>query len=137
MISLSLKTVWTAVSRIDRVLEQIRKDKIRALQRTAFAIRKTAQQSIRTGRRGRASAPGTPPHTRRGQLRRSILYAVDKDRMEAVIGPASNLFSDVGGAHEYGGIFRGQRYPARPFMGPALEPNINKFTDALAGSMRS
>jgi hypothetical protein len=57
-------------------------------------------------------------------LRRSIRYAVIKRgasrRSSVVIGPVPEVISLVGAAHEYGGMFRGRKYPERPYMRPAL-----------------
>lgn len=112
--------------RLDLHLRKINDAAARArskvLGRQAGAVRLTARRSIR--RRKKPSPRGRPPHTQTGNLRRSILYAV-LDEYSAVIGPAGlgSKSSSVGPsatAHEFGGEFRGDHYPQRPFMGPAL-----------------
>jgi len=69
----------------------------------AAGLRLAAQRLIRT--RQTASPPGSPPSTRAGALRRSILYAMEGE-FAAVIGPSVNLISDVARAHEHGGMQR-------------------------------
>lgn len=92
---------------------------IKALGHAAAAIRLTARRSIK--RSPTYSDPGKPPHTRRGLLREAVLYAVERDAVRAVIGPTYEKVGTSASAHEFGGRYRGDRYPARPFMGPALE----------------
>ena len=80
----------------------------RAMRRAAFknlghagaSLRIAAQRLIRT--RQTYSEPGSPPNTRKGALRRSILYGVEGDHT-VVIGPAAHLISDVARVHEHGG----------------------------------
>jgi hypothetical protein len=92
-------------------IEDRTSDVRRAMRRATFknlghagaSLRLAARRLIRT--RQNSSDPGTPPHTRKGALRNSILYAVEGDHT-AVIGPASHLISDVAAAHEHGGTQR-------------------------------
>lgn len=91
---------------------------IKSLSHAAAALRLVARRSIK--RSQNPSQPNTPPHTRRGQLKRAILYAVDKRKQHAVIGPDVSKVGQSAMAHEYGGKYRKQRFPRRPFMGPAL-----------------
>ena len=98
------------------------------------AIRLAARRSIK--KRKKASPPGEPPHTRRGQLRGAIVYAVEKDEQCVVIGPQYQSVGDVGMAHEFGGRFRGQTYPKRAFMGPALEKVKDRLPKYWADSVR-
>jgi len=107
---------------------------IKALGHAAAAIRLTARRSIK--RSPTYSDPGVPPHTRRGLLREAILYAVEKDAQVAVIGPAYDFVGVSGSAHEFGGRFRGDDYPARPFMGPALEAIRPRLPGFWAASVR-
>ncbi len=97
-------------------------------------IRKIARNSIK--RNAKASPAGQPPHTRRGQLKRAILFAVEKSAGRVVIGPAAEMVGDSGKAHEFGGWFRGQRYPARPFMQPALEESRPRLPAFWRASVR-
>lgn len=105
-----------------------------SLRHAAAAIRLTARRSIR--RSPKESAAGTPPHTRRGLLKRAILYNVDKAKMSAVIGPAYSIAGRSGSAHEFGGKYRGRKYPTRSFMGPALKANQHRIPKMWADSIR-
>jgi hypothetical protein len=86
--------------RTGAVRKAVRRAAFKNLGHAGATLRLAAQRSIRT--RQAASEPGTPPHTRRGALRNSILYAVEGDHT-VVIGPSANLISDVARAHEHGG----------------------------------
>jgi hypothetical protein len=103
----------------------------KSLNHAAAAIRLTARRSIR--RSPKESAAGTPPHTRRGLLKRALLYNVDKAKMRAVIGPAYSIVGRSGSAHEFGSKYYGRKYPKRSFIGPALrkqESRISRFWSA-------
>jgi hypothetical protein len=52
-----------------------------------------------------------------------------------VIGPRESVVGDVGRAHEFGGEFRGEDYPERPFMTPALDETEEAFGSSFAGSL--
>ena len=47
--------------------------------------------------------PGTPPNTRRGLLKQSLLFGVEKQRQSVVIGPAESFIGTAMTAHEFGG----------------------------------
>jgi hypothetical protein len=49
------------------------------------------------------SAPGHPPHTRKGQLRRAIVFGVERDGHGVVVGPTRNGIGLIGHTHEFGG----------------------------------
>lgn len=124
----------------------------RAYMRFGGAVRKHAQYSIRH-RRG-TSAPGTPPYSHVGLLKRHIYFAFDPMQQSVVIGPALlNMKSEYGSTTvpelmEYGGRVRrmirgrhsGKRvlggrfyeYRARPFMGPAFEAEKERLPDFWA-----
>jgi len=105
------------------------------LSHKAGFIRLTARRSQRW-RKG-PSAPGTPPHAHIGHMRRLLWYAFDRGNRSVVVGPygferkgfaATN--PTVPELHEFGGVMvrtnrKGRtqlyRYPARPYMAPALE----------------
>ena len=57
-------------------------------------------------------------------------------RLRLIARPSHEIAGPVGMAHEFGGEFRGDEYPPRPFMGPALEkvkPGLPRF---WSGSVR-
>ncbi len=100
--------------------------------RAAFLIRQTAVQSVE--RAEGPSTPGSPVHTHRGNwFRRAIRYSADKEG--AVIGPMFSVVGTVGQAHEFGGDYKGNDYPQRPTMGPALEQNLDAFASNWNGSI--
>ncbi len=109
--------------------DALRRCRRRGLLRAAAAIRLTAARSIRQS--ARPSEPGRPPHTRRGLLRRSILYALKEERglTAALIGTSSDILGPAGRAHEFGGRFRREVYPKRPFMKPALNVIANRLPE--------
>lgn len=131
MVNMKVRTKMDA----RRVVTAVRAGSIKSLGHAGGAIRMTAKRSIRRSKT--ASMEGTPPHTRKGQLRRAIRYAVEKDRQTVVIGPDVSIVSTAGTAHEFGGRFRNERYPKRPFMGPALEKTKDRLPKMWAGSVRS
>jgi hypothetical protein len=106
----------------------------KSLNHAAAAIRLTARRSIR--RSPKKSASGKPPHTRRGLLKRALLYNVDKSRMRAVIGPAYSIAGRSGSAHEFGGKYYGRKYPRRSFMGPTLRKQAHRVPRMWANSIR-
>lgn len=122
-------------NRLNRIYERMKKRGIpQSLSRSAFLLRKVAQSQFRRTKK-KASAPGLPPHTRKGRLPRAVLYHVDKQREEAAIGPSYVLAGEVGGAHEHGGRFRKQAYPPRPFMGPALDKSVPLIGPQWSGAI--
>ena len=117
-----------------KLRRRVKRANIESLGHAGAAIRLTARRSIR--RRKGPSAPGTPPHTRRGQLKRAIVYAVERQAERVVIGPEYAKLGPAGMAHEFGGLFRGQRYRKRSFMGPALMKTRDRLPRKWAGSVR-
>lgn len=138
-------------NRVNRIQAATDKAAFRNFRHAAASIRKTAQRSIRPApkeqrtrarrskgviiRRAkhRASRPGSPVHTQRGQVRGAINYHADETG--AIIGPRYSVVADSMVAHEFGGSFRGATYPERPTMGPALEEGVGRFADDWEGSI--
>ena len=75
----------------------IQKSGTKPLTRAGAYIRKSARNAV--SRSKHSSAPGKPPHTRRGLLKRSILFGVEKERMTVVIGPAESFIGISMTAH--------------------------------------
>ena len=117
-----------------RIKDAVKRANFRNLGHAGAAIRLTARRSIRKSKN--ASQSGTPPHTRRGQLKRGILYAVDQDAGGVIIGPAYTIVGQSGKAHEFGGRYKRQFYPARSFMGPALDKNKVKIPTLWKDSIK-
>lgn len=129
MVTATVKTEWT-----DRQLKDaVNKAAYRNIGNAAASIRKAAIASIET--RSTPSEPGRPPHTRRGQLRRAILYS--SDNITAVIGPVRSRMGPAAQAHEFGGAFRGQTFTKRPFMAPALEKSLGRFIGTWVGAVKN
>lgn len=110
------------------------KSTFKSLGHAGAAIRLTARRSIK--RSAKASSPGSPAHTRKGQIKRAIRFKVEKGKQRVVIGPAHEVVGPAAKAHEHGGKFRGQRYPKRPFMGPALIKMKDRLPKLWADSVR-
>lgn len=158
---------------------------VSSLHQAAAYLRTTARRSIRQSKK--AALPGQPPHTRSGQIRRAILFAVDKQNLTAWVGPSATLISDIAKYHEFGGVqtikskrrnyqpgkagpvdvhngkprfaklrtakqverarfidrvvwpdsslLKRRKYPARPFMGPALDASIKRLNDIFRVSL--
>ena len=117
-----------------RILIAVRSGNNIALRRAGAYIRKAARNRVTTSEK--ASAPGSPPNTRQGLLKQSLLFGVDSRRESVVIGPAENLIGTAMVAHEYGGRFRKRRYPKRPLMGPTLQKTATKLPDLWEKSVK-
>jgi len=121
-------------SDIPKVLRKVRRANIVSLGHAGATIRLTAKRSIRKS--ASPAQPGKPPKTRRGQLRSSIRFAVEKNRQRVVIGPDFRIVGQSARAHEFGGRYKRQRYPKRPFMGPALTKTQSRLPKHWAGSVK-
>ena len=121
-------------SDIPRVLRKAGRANIESLGHAGATIRLTAKRSIRKS--ANPAQPGKPPKTRRGRLRNSIRFAVERNRQRVLIGPDHRIVGQSGRAHEFGGRYRKQRYPKRPFMGPALTKTKDRLPKHWAGSIR-
>ncbi len=118
-----LETVLKFADETARVAAGVDKAAPKALSQAAFAIRKTGIASIEIA--PGPSEPGKPPHSRRGQLQRATMYAVDRAAGVAVIGPEASIVGESAEPEEFGGKYKKQTYPKRPFMGPALTANLD------------
>ena len=108
------------------LLARISSAALGVLKRTGAYVRRVAQSKVKTS--PDASTPPAPPHTRRGALKRGLLFGVEKDRNRVVIGPGFRFVGTSMAAHEFGGGYRKERYPKRPLMGPALRDSLPKLT---------
>ena len=117
---------------VDRTTRQV-------LSKFGAFVRTAARSSIR--KRKRASAPGQPPSSHTGLLKRFIYFGYDPHQQSVVIGPTkiNAQGQDIPHVLEYGGPSavvrrrRGKRtsrtvtVAARPFMHPALEKELPKM----------
>jgi phage gpG-like protein len=129
MIGVQVKTE----NQTKRVAEAVERAAFKNLGHAAATIRRDAVESIVVAEG--PSPPGTPPHTRRRQLKRAIRFDYDCRDRSAVVGPMASMVGESGAAHELGGEFRGEQYPQRPFMVPAMERNLDRFAGDWAGSI--
>ena len=117
-----------------RVLIAVQNGNNVALRRAGAYIRKAARNQVSAS--DRASVPGTPPHTRRGLLKNSLLFGVEKRAQSVVIGPAESFIGTAMVAHEFGGLYRKRRYPKRRLMGPTLEKTASKLPSLWEKSVK-
>lgn len=127
-----------------RVADAAERATFRNLGHAAATLRNEAIESIVPAEG--PSEPGTPPHThtasvtkagrvRRGELPRAIVFDVDRAAQSALIGPRYSVVGESGAAHELGGEFKGEEYPERSFMGPALDNIEDRFAQSFQGSI--
>jgi hypothetical protein len=111
-------------------------------------VRRAAKSSIR--KRKRVSAPGEPPSSHTGLLKRFIFFGYDRDQRSVVIGPQrlNQKIGDAPHALEHGGastVLEGSRrrrrkrrvrIRARPYMGPAFEKEQPKLAAMWRDSVK-
>ena len=118
----------------------------RVLSKFGAYVRRTAKSSIR--KRKAISAPGKPPSSHTGLLKRFILFGYDPAKRSVVIGPlrlTRGGRGDAPRALEEGGtsrmVRRGRKkrlkIKARPFMGPAMEKEKPKLPQMWRDSVSS
>ena len=127
------------------VLGKVDRATRRVLSRFGAFVRRTARSSIR--KRKRTSAPGAPPSSHTGLLKKFIFFGYDPAKRSVVIGPERLSQKGRGEAPhllEYGGTGtverRGKRrrakVRARPFMGPAFEKEEPKLAAMWRDSIK-
>ncbi|MCE5327898.1 MAG: hypothetical protein LLG01_15940 [Planctomycetaceae bacterium] len=105
-------------------------------------VRTTARSSIR--KRKAVAAPGNPPSSHVGLLRKLIYFGYDPSRRSVVIGPTPLHGAEVPPLLEYGGQARRKSrnrivtatYRPHPFMGPAFEKEKPKLPAMWADSVK-
>jgi hypothetical protein len=116
----------------------------RVLSKFGAFVRRGARSSIR--KRKRSSAPGSPPSSHTGRLKRHIYFLYEPQRRSVIIGPVLLSGStDAPRLLEHGGaVVRRKRkktvrvtYKPRPFMGPAFEREKPKLSAMWRDSVRS
>ncbi|MCC5830140.1 MAG: hypothetical protein JJU36_11895 [Phycisphaeraceae bacterium] len=127
MIDLRLRELFfdrkAVIDRVDKATRTV-------LSKFGAFVRRTARRSIRP--RKKTSAPGSPPSSHTGLLKRFIFFGFDPKKHSVVIGPqrlSQRGRGDAPALLEYGGTTRlkrrGKRVKAkvrqRPFMGPAFK----------------
>jgi len=119
---------------IGKILRRKRRATIRTIQWFAGAVRKAAVRSLK--RRKGPSPKGSPPHSKTRRLPKAIRYHVDRVAETAIVGPTFEGVGLAGAAHEFGDTFRGDRFPPRPYMTPALEETLPRIPRLWTGSIR-
>jgi hypothetical protein len=140
------------------VIDAVGKANARNLSRAGSFIRRGARSSLR--RRKRASTPGSPPsvHSRDPVASlKNIWFVFDPQSRSVIVGPvklngpvrlSGSNRTTVPALQELGGVAvvtdgprrrRRERlatYPKRPFMGPAMQRELPKFTGLWANSVK-
>ena len=145
MIDIRIKKLFfdrrAVIDAVDKVSRQV-------LSKICAFVRTAERSSIRK-RRG-SSAPGRPPHSHTGLLRRFIFFGYDRDAGSVVIGPAKlNKGGETPHVLEFGGTtviekrrLSGERQrrrvtiQPRPYMGPALQREKSKLPSMWANSIK-
>ena len=117
-----------------RILIAVQRGNITALRRAGAYVRKAARNRVTQS--ANASSPGSPPNTRQGLLKRSLLFGVERQRQSVVVGPAEKFIGTAMKAHEFGGTYRKRRYPKRPLMGPTLQATASKLPSLWEKSVK-
>jgi len=112
-------------------------NKAGAMVRT-IAIRSVSVRKSKDGKKKKVKprAPGDPARSPKGILKNSILFDVNLDMGEVVIGPTFSAMHALAELHEFGGFRKGTSFPARPYMNPALMKTIPKLPELWANSIK-
>lgn len=118
----------------------------RLLSRYGAFVRQRARTSIRKDKG--SAAPGSPPFSHKGFLKRLIFFAYEAATKTVVVGPAklrSRQAYTVPEVLEHSGTVtvvrprrrpQVRRYAGNPFMGPAQAAELPKFLDSLQDSIQ-
>ena len=104
------------------------------LRRAGASVRRVAQRKVVTS--PKPSLPGQPPHSRRGLLKRGLLFGVERDGKSVLVGPGFRFVGESMSAHEFGGKYRKERYPKRPLMGPSLKESVPHLAKMWDGAVK-
>lgn len=146
MFGMGLKAAKRGFFDQEKVLRAVDRATARVLSRFGAFVRTRARSSIR--KRKRVSAPGRPPSSHTGLLKRFILFGYDAVRRSVVIGPtllhkrspygATSVpeLIECGGTVPAGPRGRSADYAPRPFMGPAYREELEKMPPLWRNSVR-
>ena len=84
-----------------RVAKAAQRATLTALVPAARYIRGIAMRSIKVS--PDSAPPGHQPHTRKGRLKSAIIYAIEREWGQAVIGPHIGAVGMIAHTHEFGG----------------------------------
>lgn len=91
----------TVVKEFDKVLRAAEKANDWSLRRAGAYLRGVAMRGIKVSKE--PSLPGSRPHTRKGLLKKSIIFAVEQKGVNVLIGPGRSWIGRIGATHEFGG----------------------------------
>ena len=125
------------------VLKGVDRAEKEALGKAGAFVRRTARRSMRH----KKTKPTGPPATHTGGIRNFIFFSYERFRSEVIIGPTlfrrgSKRLGVPSGAElqEFGGKAkingRSVRYPARSYMGPAMEQEARRFPSLFEGRVQ-
>lgn len=159
MFSLEIKSFKAGFFDFQELNKAIIKGRMHGLSKAGAFIRQRAKSLIRkapyatrqqrgkkrTDARRASSDPGKPPYNQTGHLRNWILFAYDRASDTVVVGPARlSRRGDAPNILEFGGSVmtaqgRDARIEPRPYMGPALQMEIDdgRAVAAFAGVVRA
>ena len=143
MIGMKLKEAKGLFFDRTKVTKAVDRTTRKNLSRFGAYVRTRSRSSIR--KRRRISAPGQPPSSHTGLLKRNIFFVYEPSRRSVVIGPV--LLNSSSGAPElleHGGTVirevKGQSvrmtYRPRPYMGPAFEAEQDQLEKLWRNSVR-
>lgn len=130
-----------------KVVRAVDRAKRQSLSKAGAFIRRSAKSSIR--KRKRISAPGSPPSSHEGSLRRLIYFGYDRQTDSVVVGPVGYKNSRVPSVLETGGstvvirrvggrlVRTKVKIAARPYMRPAYEKNKDLLPAQFRNSVRA
>jgi hypothetical protein len=127
----------------------------RSLSRAGAFVRTSARSSMRRVKaNAKPSAPGSPPRARLGFIKDFLFFSYDASHKSVIVGPArlNGRGGEAPHVQEFGGTASitvrqgfGKRrrrvrvnahYPARPYMWPALQKNLNVIPEQFRDSIR-
>jgi hypothetical protein len=132
MITIKIKDTFfdrkSVVNAVDRAQRS-------ALSRIGAFVRTRARSSMR--KRKKSAAAGSPPSVHEGGIKRLLFFGYDAANSSVVVGPVTYRKGDAPNLLEFGGTTtikyrsgksRSAKYQPFPFMGPALEKEVDAGT---------
>ncbi|MHB8953566.1 MAG: hypothetical protein ACYC4U_11400 [Pirellulaceae bacterium] len=116
---IAFKTEAKIQLRLKRIVDAAERSRAGNLRAVGYLISTIAKGLIK---RSKTQSPaGQPVTTRKGLMRKAIRYEVAADKKSVVVGPSFSIVGTAGEPHEHGGRYKGETFPQRATMGPALE----------------
>lgn len=130
-----------------KIVSKFKDAALRTLSKFGAYVRTRAARSIRSRKKGHA-APGNPPLSHVGLLKKMIFFQYEPDDFGVVIGPAFLNGGKRGGTKpvtellEFGGTTTQWRtkkaavYHKFPYMKPAFDAEVGKFAGMFRDSIK-